>query len=166
MKTTLPPLRAARVTGPDQAAQVTAFLLQPGLFGTPATPGEREEFISGPGASIDQIRHAYWFIRDRQGQVCGVLGIRMHHFQSGIYEITALAIAAGQRRLGFGRGLLQIALDYIAEAQGRGLIFDTSSNPAYQPVQHLLEHLGFTQVGRFPDFYAPGEDTLWYYRPI
>ena len=31
---------------------------------------------------------------------------------------------------------------------------------------HLLAALGFEQVGRFPGFYYPGEDTLWFFIPI
>lgn len=162
--TTPPPI--LRVTTPAQATAVSALLTQPTLFGTPPTPGEQEEFANGPLASLAREDHAYWFIPDSQGQPAGAIGVRMHSFRSGIFEVTALATAVNQRHHGFGRQLLEQALLHVKEQQGRGLLFDTSPHPSYEPMHHLLEHLGFIQVGRFPDFYQPGEDTLWYYRAV
>jgi ribosomal protein S18 acetylase RimI-like enzyme len=159
-------VQVARVATPDAAAAVSAFLLQPGLFGTPLTPGERDEFQARPAASVGVPDETYWLARDGQGGIAGVLGVRAHVCHAGIFEVSALAVAATHRRQGLGRRLLERGLDFVAAAGGRGLIFETSSDPSYVPMHHLLAELGFAQVGRFPDFYFPGEDALWYYRAI
>ena len=62
--------------------------------------------------------------------------------------------------------MLELALRFVKESGGRGLLFETSSDASYAPMHRLLADLGFAQVGRFPDFYYPGEDTLWYYQAI
>ncbi len=157
---------ARRVATREEAQAVSAFLLQPGLFGTPLTPGEQDEFRTHPAATLGCADDGYWFVRDANGAICAVIGIRMNIERTGIFEISALAIHAASRRRGLGRRLLELALDFVAGSKGRGLLFETSSDPSYAPMHQLLADLGFKQVGRFPDFYYPGEDTLWYYRAI
>ena len=149
-----------------EADEVSAFLLQPGLFGTPLTPGELDEFKTHPAATIGCADDAYWFVRDRNGAICAVIGVRMNVERTGIFEVSALAIQSACRRRGLGRQLLELALAFATASNGRGLLFETSSDPSYAPMHKLLADLGFKQVGRFPDFYYPGEDTLWYYRRI
>ena len=157
---------AQRVATPEEAAEVSAFLLQPGLFGTPLTPGEQEEFSTHPAAALGCADDGYWFVRDAAGTVCAVIGVRMNVERTGIFEVSALAIHSPCRGRGLGRRLLALALDFVAASNGRGLLFETSSDPSYAPMHKLLADSGFKQVGRFPDFYYPGEDTLWYYRAI
>jgi ribosomal protein S18 acetylase RimI-like enzyme len=155
---------AVRAATREEAEEVSAFLLQPGLFGTPLTPGELEEFKTRPAAAIGRADDAYWLVRNENRAVCAVLGVRMNVERTGIFEVSALAIHSPCRGRGVGRRLLELALRFVAEARGRGLLFETSSDPSYAPMHNLLASLGFKQVGRFPDFYFPGEDTLWYYR--
>ncbi|MGD9781813.1 MAG: N-acetyltransferase family protein [Kiritimatiellia bacterium] len=155
-----------RVATREEAEAVSAFLLQPGLFGTPLTPGERDEFKTHPAATVGCADDAYWYVRDGAGAICAALGVRMNVERTGIFEVSALAIQAACRGQGLGRRLLELALAFVAESKGRGLLFETSSDASYAPMHKLLANLGFKQVGRFPDFYYPGEDTLWYYRAI
>ncbi len=160
------PCEASRVATREEAEAVSAFLLQPGLFGTPLTPGELDEFKTHPAAALGHSDDAYWFARDEAGQICAVIGVRMNVERTGIFEVSALAIHASRRRQGLGRRLLELALRFVEESGGRGLLFETSSDATYAPMHRLLGDLGFAQVGRFPDFYFPGEDTLWYFRAI
>ncbi len=153
-----------RVGSDAEAAEVAAFLLQPGLFGTPLTPGEQEEFGTRPGATLGREDDTYWFARNAQGAITGVLGVRMNAERTGIYEVSVLAVHSSGRQRGLGRRLLEFGLWYAEEIGGRGLIFETSSDGSYAPMRRLLAEHGFVPVGHFPDFYFPGEDGLWYYR--
>ena len=155
-----------RVSTLEEAQEVSDFLLQPGLFGTRLTPGEVEEFSLNPSRSIGQECDTYWFSRNEHGFVRAVMGIRMNSSKTGIYEISAMAVHSGCRQRGMGRRMLEFALKFVAEANGRGLIFETSSDSSYAPMHTLLDQFGFKRVGRFPDFYYPGEDTLWYYHEV
>ena len=155
-----------RVSSVEEAAEVSAFLLQAGLFGTPLTPGEQEEFGTRPGATLGREDDTYWFIRNAQGGIIGVLGVRMNSERTGIYEVSVLAVHCSGRKRGLGRRLFEFALEFVAARGGRGLIYETSSDPSYAPMRKLLDEHGFVPVGHFPDFYFPGEDALWYYRPV
>ena len=155
-----------RVSTPEEAKEVSGFLLQPGLFGTRLTPGEIEEFALNPAKSIGCEHDTYWFQRDDNGDLCAVIGVRMNFGRTGMYEISAMAVGPSCRQQGVGRRMLEFALRFVADMKGRGLIFETSSDSSYAPMHKLLEHFGFKPVGRFPDFYYPGEDTLWYYHEV
>lgn len=155
-----------RISTPEEAREVSAFLLSPGLFGTPLTPGEEEEFATRPAATLGRPDDGYWVIRDGEGTPEAVIGIRMNAERTGIYEISALAVRPGCRGRGTGRRLLEFAMRRVTEAGGRGLLFETSSDASYRPMHRLLGELGFERVGRFPDFYFPGEDTLWYFQKM
>ncbi len=155
-----------RVSTLEEAKEVSDFLLQPGLFGTRLTPGEIEEFTLNPVQSIGKEHDTYWFSQNQDGELCAVVGIRMNVSKTGIYEISAMAVRSGCRQQGLGRRMLEFALQFVAEANGRGLIFETSSDTTYAPMHTLLDQFGFKLVGRFPDFYYPGEDTLWYYHEV
>ncbi len=154
------------MTTREEAADVSAFLLKPGLFGTPLTPGETALFREHPLASVGHPHDACWFFRNGEGGVCAVLGLRHHYNQTGIYEVYAFAVDPTSRYQGYGRRLLTCGLRYVASVAGRGMIVDTSAHPSYAAMHALLDSLNFKQVGHFPDFYYPGEDTLWYYHPV
>ena len=65
---------ARRVAARAEAEEVSAFLLQPGLFGTPLTPGEMDEFRTHPAATVGCADDAYWYVRDGAGPICAVIG--------------------------------------------------------------------------------------------
>ena len=155
-----------RISSVEEAEGVSAFLLQEGLFGTPPTPGERELFRNHPAQAVGDAFDSYWQVVDAQGAVCGVIGVRRQAMGTGLYEVTAFAVSSTVRGRGIGHHLLERTLNHVSEVGGRGLLVDTSAAPSYAPMRHLLEELGFDPVGRFPDFYYPGEDALWYYHPI
>ncbi len=156
----------AHVTTREEAEAVTEFLLKPGLFGTPLTPGETALFRELPLASVGHPHDTCWYFRNGDDRLCAVLGMRHHHNHTGIYEVYAFAVDPSSRYQGFGRRLLTCGLQYIASVQGRGMIVDTSAHPSYAPMHKLLDSLKFALVGRFPDFYYAGEDTLWYYHAV
>lgn len=150
----------------SEADAIAAFLLQPNLFGTPLTPGEREDFQQAPQAALVREDLVFWYIPSGPQAVAATVGIRHNVNRTGIYQIIAFAVQQNFRHRGFGKSLLHHALQYIAGVQGRGLLFDTSAHPSYLPMQRLLTTLQFQLVGRFPNFYYPGEDALWYYRDL
>lgn len=163
MTTASPILRVSTLT---EAHEVASFLLQPKQFGTPLTPGERDDFQNAPVTSIGQEQEIFWFLRTPHQAIAAAIGIRLHANRTGIYQIIAFAVHRNSRHHGLGRRLLNHALCAISDLKGRGLLFDTSAHASYLPMQRLLAAMQFDLVGRFPGFYYPGEDALWYYRAL
>jgi ribosomal protein S18 acetylase RimI-like enzyme len=159
-----PVLRVATLA---EAHEVAAFLLQPNQFGTPLTPGERDDFQNAPITSIVQQHEIFWYLLNNPHQIiAAALGIRLHANRTGIFQVIAFAVHRTSRHQGLGRRLLNHALCTISDLKGRGLLFDTSAHASYLPIQRLLTAMQFDLVGRFPGFYYPGEDALWYYRAL
>jgi ribosomal protein S18 acetylase RimI-like enzyme len=152
----------------DEAAAVSTFILRPDLFGTELTPGEAHVMREHPAQAArgEGRSGAYWYVLDDRQLICAVIGTRMQENQTGIFEITAIAVDPRCQHRGIAHQLFECVLAYVCQQGGRGLMVDTSSDPSYAPMRELLTELGFEQVGRFPDFYYPGEDTLWFYQAV
>lgn len=149
-----------------EAEAVSAFLLQPGLFGTRLTPGEEEEFLTRPAATLGLHDDTYWFVPGDRDSLRAVLGVRVNAGRTGIYEVSAFAVHATARHQGLGRAMLAFAIEFVRRSGGRGFLFETSSDPSYAVMHHLLACAQFKKVGHFPEFYYPGEDALWFYQPL
>ena len=148
----------------DEAAELIAFFLTPSMFATPLTPGELQVIRTNPYESLAGQASAYWVSRDVAGRVVGGFGIREHANQTGIYELTCIAVSPGNRQRGIGVEMLETALRHIERLGGRGMLVDTSDHPAYTVMCKLLERCGFTRIGHLPEFYFPGEGMYLYYR--
>ena len=49
---------------------------------------------------------------------------------------------------------------------GRRIYAETSGRPQYEPTRVFYERLGFTPETQLKDFYAPGEDKVFYVRVL
>ena len=148
----------------EEADELIAFLLGEGMFPTPLTPGEKQVICRDPYDSLAGRPSAYWMERDAEGRILAGIGIREQANHTGIYELTCIAVAPGNRQKGLGKAMLEQAVRHIEDAGGRGMLVDTSDHPAYGGMHALLRRCGFTRVGHLPDFYFPGEGTHLYYR--
>ncbi len=157
-------LQVRRIRGRAEAAAAIAFFLADGQFPTPLTPGERDLVAADPYVSLGNSTSVYWIAVDATGQIQAGLGIREQPHRTGIYELTAGAVAPAWRRHGVGRQLIQGALNHLEGVGARGLLVDTSDHEAYAGMRRLLTKCGFARVGHLPDFYFPGEGTVLYYR--
>lgn len=150
----------------EEAKEITNFFLQPNLFFSPLTPGEKQTIKTHPLQALAKTSDAYWYTRDSHNQICAAIGIKMHINNTGIFEVPAVAVHSNCRKNGMGQQLFETAFDHIRTRNGRGMIVDTSGNESYKPMHNLLVELGFKQVGCFPDFYYPGEDAVWYFKAL
>jgi ribosomal-protein-alanine acetyltransferase len=121
---------------------------------------EREIF-SMPWSAKDFLEmveadYAHYYVAEIDGRIAGCCGIRN---VAGEGEITNVMVAAGDRRKGIGRKMMEYMLER-ADRMGIGdctLEVRVSNLPAIR----LYESLGFKGEGVRPDFYdKPGEDAL------
>jgi ribosomal protein S18 acetylase RimI-like enzyme len=148
----------------DEATELIAFFLAAGMFATPLTPGELQVIRNNPYESLVRQTSAYWVGRDATGRLTAGLGIREHANQTGIYELTCIAVSPESRQRGLGVKMLETALRYVERLGGRGMLVDTSDHAGYASMCKLLQRCGFTRIGHLPEFYYPGEGMYLYYR--
>jgi ribosomal protein S18 acetylase RimI-like enzyme len=80
----------------------------------------------------------------------------------GTWDMYWLAVDARKQGQGIGRALMAFAEDRIRESDGRLIIIETSGRPQYEKTRHFHESQGYTEVSRIADFYAPGDDKLFF----
>ncbi|MFH1651146.1 MAG: GNAT family N-acetyltransferase [Chloroflexota bacterium] len=78
----------------------------------------------------------------------------------GTWDLYWMAVSPEKQGQGIGRALLGAAEEHIRREHGRMAVIETSSQPAYARIVRFHEHCGYREVGRVPDFYAPGDDRL------
>jgi ribosomal protein S18 acetylase RimI-like enzyme len=80
-----------------------------------------------------------------------------------LYWICVHPIA--QRR-GLGRALEAYAVRFARERGGERLVIETSGRPDYEGARAFYRQAGYREAGRIPDYYAAGDDCIYYYRLI
>ena len=97
-----------------------------------------------------------WIVAEDNGTVAGYVGSQS---VLGEADMMNLAVSPAFRRQGIGRKLVQ---ELVARLKDKGvhiLVLEVRTSNA--PAISLYEQLGFTQVGRRPNYYVhPKEDAL------
>ncbi len=82
----------------------------------------------------------------------------------GTFDIYWIAVDPSTQRQGIGRYMLDFAQKKIEEQKGRLMVIETSGTSKYEPTQVFYEKNGFVLAARIPDFYAPKDDKLVYFK--
>jgi len=116
------------------------------------TPWTPEQFWS----EIAEVPATRWYtVAERQGLVVGYAGLMT---VSRDADVQTVAVAQADQGQGIAR-LLMTAL--VQEARSRGctsLMLEVGVDN--QPALHLYRALGFVDVSRRRDYYAPGVDAM------
>jgi len=78
----------------------------------------------------------------------------------GTWDIYWTAVSGEKRGQGIGTALMRAGEAAIGRASGRLIIIETSATPAYEPTRRFYRRCGYEEIGRIPDFYAPGDDKI------
>ena len=114
---------------------------------TPWTEKLFYEELSQPGRS--------WWVAHDLGRIIGFAGGMM---AGDDFEICDVAVEEGHRRQGVASRLVaRLCYDaHVLNAKTASLEVDEKNEAA----RAAYDHLGFAEVGRRPDYYAPGHDAL------
>jgi ribosomal protein S18 acetylase RimI-like enzyme len=84
----------------------------------------------------------------------------------GSYDLYWIAVRNDLRRLGIGRALLFLCLEFVTSLGARKLYVETSSRPQYAPTRSFYKSHGFAVEAVLKDFYEGGDDKIIYARTI
>lgn len=87
----------------------------------------------GPTEMTDRTWHLYWIFVDRAIQARGI-----------------------------GAKLMQYVESTVRESGGRLLVIETSGLASYEPTHRFYRKLGYRQMAAVPDFYADGDDLVFF----
>lgn len=82
------------------------------------------------------------------------------------FDLYWIAVRAETRGLGLGRALMREVENRLRATGGGKLIAETSSREQYAPTQGFYRSCGFLEEARIRDYYAPGEDILYFTKQI
>jgi GNAT superfamily N-acetyltransferase len=103
---------------------------------------------------------------DDEGRVAGYACYGEIACTVGSYDLYWIAVDPGLRGRGLGRELMSLVEDRILDRSGRRVYAETSSRPLYEPTRQFYLRCGYTEVARFPDFYAVGDAKVVYEKVV
>jgi GNAT superfamily N-acetyltransferase len=149
---------------PGDARAVREIVGSTGFFNPPEIEiavelvEERLEFGDGSG---------YYFVfAERDGAVLGYTCYGPIAGTDGSFDLYWIAVDQRRRGKGLGRVLMQETESIIRETGGRRVYAETSGRPQYEPTRRFYERLGFTRETQLRDFYAPGDDKVFYVKAV
>jgi len=97
-----------------------------------------------------------WLVAADNGTVVGYVGSQS---VMGEADMMNIAVSANYRRQGIAQELVQALVTALAEKQVSCLTLEVRASN--EPAKALYEKLGFSQIGRRPNYYRnPREDAL------
>jgi GNAT superfamily N-acetyltransferase len=105
----------------------------------------------------------YFFVfAEQAGQVLGYTCYGPIAGTDGSFDLYWIANHRDHQARGIGRVLMQETERLIRAFGGRRLYAETSGRPQYEPTRVFYERLGFFRETHLRDFYAPGDDKVFF----
>ncbi len=82
------------------------------------------------------------------------------------FDLYWIAVRTDTRGRGLGRALLGQVEERLRGPGRAKLVAETSSRPQYAPTRNFYLACGFEEEARIRDYYAPGEDVLYFTKSL
>jgi ribosomal protein S18 acetylase RimI-like enzyme len=100
------------------------------------------------------------------GKVRGYACIGKAPLTVAAWYIYWICVHPSRQGTGIGRRLQARIEQVVRQAGGDRLVLETSGRADYEPTRRFYRCAGFTEAGRIPDFYKPGDDCVVYYKML
>jgi D-alanine-D-alanine ligase len=149
-----------RALTPADRAPIEAILRATGVFHE-AEIAIALELVDAPASA------GYRFlVADSEGRVAGYACFGATPLCDGTWDLYWIAVDPRLHGHGIGRALMEACETAIREEDGRLLLIETASKPAYDATRAFYLAWGCREVARVPDFYADGDDKVIYARTL
>jgi GNAT superfamily N-acetyltransferase len=109
----------------------------------------------------------YFFVFGEQaGRVLGYTSYGPIAGTAGSFDLYWIAIHRSQQGQRLGRLVMEETERRIRASGGRRIYAETSGRPQYEPTRVFYERLGFFREAHLKDFYAPGDDKVFYVKVL
>ena len=125
-----------------------------------------EELVAEHLAKGEGSGYFFVFAESPQGQVLGYACFGPTPCTACTFDLYWVAVRESMRGQGLGKLLLCEVEDRLKSMGGGKLIAETSSREQYAPTHRFYLSCGFAQEARIGDYYAPGEDILYFTKKI
>lgn len=125
-----------------------------------------EELVAEHLAKGEESGYLFVFAESRQGTVLGYACYGPTPCTASTFDLYWVAVSESMRGRGLGKSLLAEVESRLKSLGGGKLIAETSSREQYAPTHRFYLSCGFEQEARIGDYYAPGEDILYFTKKI
>ncbi len=143
----------------DDLGGVESVLDNSGLFPSAMLAAMAEPYLSGGSACI-------WLVAFADGQLEGFAFCEPERMTEGTYNLLAIAVSKVRQRAGVGAELVRHLEHWIRSNEGRLLLVETGSDPAYDAARRFYTREGFAEEARIRDFYAPGQTKVVFWKQL
>lgn len=105
-------------------------------------------------------------VAEEDGNITGYICYGPTPLTESTWDIYWEAVIPACQGSGIGSALINEAEDNIRSLGGKLALIETSSTPEYEKTRRFYCHHGYQEISRIPDFYAPGDDRLIYYKKL
>lgn len=158
------PTYTIRYSEPHDRDAVLTFLAATGFF--------RDDEMTIAAEVLDEANakgpqgHYQSFVAEEGGQPVGWICIGPTPCTLGTFDIYWMGVTPDRQGKGIGAALLRHAEALIRERGGRLSIIETSGRPIYESTRGFYLKLGYREVARIADFYAPGDAKVMYAKDL
>ncbi len=83
------------------------------------------------------------------------------------WDIYWIVVDPDEQGHGIGKSLIEAVQKRVLRGNERAILrIETSGKPSYDSQRRFYESCGFSAAGRIPDFYAPGDDLVTFFKCI
>lgn len=109
----------------------------------------------------------YFFVfAEEAGRVLGYTCYGPIEGTDGSFDLYWIATHRDHQGRGLGRVLMSATERRIYGVGGRRIYAETSGRPQYAPTRRFYEGVGFASETQLKDFYAPGDDKVFYVKVL
>lgn len=145
--------------------QAVGDIISSTRFFNPAEVGIAVELVEDRLAFGDASGYFFVFAEEA-GNVLGYTSYGPIAGTAESFDLYWIAIRRDQQSRGLGRVLMSETERMIHKAGGRRIYAETSGRPQYEPTRVFYERLGFSRETQLKDFYAPGDDKVFYVKVL
>ena len=106
------------------------------------------------------------YVLEHRGELVAYACFGLNPMTTATYDLYWLATRRDQMRQGYGRAIVAFVEAEVERRGGRLLVIETSSKESYGGSRHFYTQVGCEWAGCVPDFYAPGDDRMIYFKRL
>ncbi len=99
---------------------------------------------------------------EARGHVAGYTCLGPTPATVGTFDLYWIAVDPALHGQGYGSRLLRKAEEFVQAKDGRLIVVETSSRPAYEPTRRFYGTNGYTELARIAGYYRPDDDLVVY----
>jgi ribosomal protein S18 acetylase RimI-like enzyme len=104
--------------------------------------------------------------KDSNNKVLGFVIYKQADLSKSYWDIYWLVVSPENHRKNIGTKLLTAVENEVKQNGGTAILVETSSTAKYEPARKLYEKMGYEQVCKFENYYAPHDDKILYRKGV